>query len=439
MKAIIRGEIRLPKKEVTKGMLEAYTYKQELFGKEYDKTIRNFRKDSASYYFPRDLKKFRKYSNVPFSYEVSKGHEINFSMKFRPLEHQVKPIEDIVKIFKGNLNILFKAPTRFGKGYAMIAIAQKLRVSTLILVDKKLLVEQIVDDTNTYSDAIITELNAKTAKEYDKHSDIYVTTFQFLNANKDFLEEIKEDFGLLVVDECHSAAIGGTLRAIIGGVNTRYRLGVSATPSVPDRRLQGLLTDSFEEVKVVGEYIDGWIVDVFTYKLPRNYQLNLEKPVQPQYVNYFMLPEVVESIRELLISLKGKRVLIATPSQELQNLYIGVAESVGFRGAIMNSERVNLKLKEENLRKLNTGEINCLAGLTQLLKGWSGNLDVIIDLFAVGSQENTEQLLGRVRTKFEGKEQPIYIQLQSKYATNKNQRVLRWLKDLDMSNFKGDY
>ena len=435
----VSGEIKVPKDLATSKVLKHYTYKQKIFGMEYPKIIKNFRKSGNFVYLPRNISKFRKHFTNKFDYKVSDGRSVSFDMKFTPLPHQVESINKLVKEFKSNLNVLFKAPTRFGKGYVMVAVAQKLKVSTLILVDKKLLAQQIVEDTLEYSTASIELLNAKTIKEYDKSKDVYVATFQLLNSNKDFLSTIKDDFGLLVVDECHSASIGATYRSTIHKLNTRYRLGISATPSVPDKNLQGLLTDSFEPVKVIGEYNDGWIVDVYTHKLPVHYSLNLDLPIQPQYVNYFTDPKVVESIKDLLTVLKGKRVLIATPSQEIQNLYIQVAESVGFTGAVMNSESKNLKEKENNLLKLDSGEVNCLAGLNQLLKGWSGKLDVIIDLFSVGSQENVEQLLGRVRTKFDGKTQPMFIQLQSKYTTSKNEKVLRWLKDLPMGNFKGAY
>jgi superfamily II DNA or RNA helicase len=435
MKAIVKGEIQVPKHNISKEMLQAYTYKQKIFGRDYEKTIRNYRKDKDFYYFPRDLTKFRKHLNTPFEYHTSQGRSISFEMKFKPLSHQVEPINDIVSAFKGRLNVLFKAPTRFGKTFSVVSIINKLKTNALIIVDKKLLVEQFVEDTYEYSTATISELTAKTIKEYSKLSDIYITTFQFLHSNPLLLNKIKDDFGIVVVDECHSL-VADTYRKVLYSVNSRYRLGVSATPTSKAHGLTPLITDSFEEVKVEGKY-NGIEVDVYTYRLPRQYSLDMDKPISPQYTNYFLLQDTIYRIEDLLDSLKGYRVMLAIPNQTVQNRYADLAQSLGFKVGIMNSEPHNLKVKNETLDKFKEGELDLIVGLGQLMKGVSAPIEVIVDFFAVGNSEATEQLVGRARTVFEGRKCAKYIQLTSKYTTNKNDKVLKYLNNLDFTNFKG--
>ena len=110
---------------------------------------------------------------------------------------------------------------------------------------------------------------------------------------------------------------------------------------------------------------------------------------------------------------------------------------MGFSPAILNSEAKNKKLKDVNLDKLDKGQVDLLLGLTQVMKGWSGKLDIIIDMFAVGSEENVEQLVGRVRTPYEGKTLAMYIQCYSYLPTYKNKKVTRILNSLSFTESKG--
>lgn len=429
MEAIVTGEIRIPSSQVSKEMKDAYTYSYPLFGREYNKTIRNYRKVGNYVYFPRNLIKFRKYCNLKFKYNIAEGHKIDFKMVFPPLPYQEKPINAIVSKFSSNLNVMLEAQTRFGKSFSIVQVISLLKTNAIIIVDKKLLVSQFISDTNEYSKANIQEINKKNVASYDKSADIYITTFQFLNANPNLLDDIKQDFGMVVVDECHSV-VASTYRSVLYSFNSRYRLGVSATPTAKANNLTGLITDTFEPVKVVGKY-NGINVSYYKHRLPYHYQLDLSKPLSPQYSEYFLREDVTESVKSLILSLPEFRIMLAIPNQTVQNHYASVCRGIGRSVGIMNSEPHNLKLKEETLRNFKEGKLDTIVGLNQLMKGISAPIEIIIDFFAVGNVEATEQLVGRARTNFDGRKCSKYIQLQSKYKTNKNVKVENYLKNLD--------
>lgn len=438
MEVIVGGMIRLHKSQVNDKLLDAYTYSFQEFNKDRRSTLVNYAERGDYIYLPRNLDKFRSLSSLKFKYDVTSGTHLEFNLKFSPLPHQVKPIKEVLKLFKSNLDILLKAGTRFGKTYSAVNIIHSLKVSTLILVDKSLLVEQFIKDCSDYSDLTIQPITNLTKVT----SGAYITTFQYLNANPHLLDgedSITSKFGLVIVDECQ-VLTAETYRRTLYRFNSRYRLGVSATPSAKQRGLTNLITDSVGEVKVEGSY-DGIQVETYTYDLSKTYQFNPAINASEQLTTFFLRDEVVKDIKNLLLHIKQEqptaRVLLAFPYQALQNFYFDVAKDAGFSPAILNSEVKNKKLKTENLEKLKSGEVDFLLGLTQLMKGWSGELDYILDPFAVGSDEAVEQLIGRLRTAYDGKLVARYIQLYSYLPTYKNKKVTRILNNLDFTIPKG--
>ena len=438
MHVTIRGNIKVPKNEINEKLLDNYRYSYQEFNKDKESILYNFEEQGDYVYLPRNLDKFRSLSNLKFKYALTEGLPLNFKLTFPPLAHQVAPIKEVLHLFKSNIDVLLKAGTRFGKTYSAINIMQNLGVTTLILVDKTLLVQQFISDCNEYSDLNIQPLTNLTKVT----SGAYISTFQYLNANPHLLsgkDSITDRFGLVIVDECQILT-ADTYRNSLYKFNSRYRLGISATPSAKQRGLTNLITDSVGEVKVIGEY-KGIEVETFTYDLSKTYQYNPFMNVSEQLTTFFTREEVVDDIKNLLMFIKSEnptaRVLIATPYQALHSFYFDVGKELGYNPAILNSESKNKKLKDENLMKFDIGEVDLLLALTQVMKGWSGKLDYIIELFAVGSEENVEQLIGRLRTPYGNKPIPKFIQCYSYLPTFKNKKVTRILNGLGFTIPKG--
>jgi len=417
MKAIVEGTIKVAKSLIPKEILNEYTY----LSPSYDgmpTTVLNYYETDTEYWFPRNLHKFKALSNLKLDYNLTEGSpiELEFNDWFDLYPHQYKVHDYIIGHFKSDINCLVQAPTRFGKAAVAIGVIKSLKVKTLILVDKTLLVEQFIEDGRSYSTVDIGKL-----EKGKPLNDVTVTTFQFLNKNLELLKEIKESFGLVIVDELHvSAAV--TYKRIINSFPSRYRLGLTATPSRSSDNLTGVLYDLFGTVAIKGVNPNDMEVQWYNYKLPLHYKPSTYNPAK-SYNEYFLKEEVTMKIMELIDKYKDKTIMIATNSKLIQNHYTELSKELGLTTCVFNSDAINKKVQSENLEKVKDGTITLFSGLNVLLKGISiPKLEVVINLMSIGSEENLTQLLGRLKTKYEGKTSPLFINVTGKFGSYKTER-----------------
>lgn len=426
--ALVEGTIKVDKELVPNSMKWSYTYKKKsMDGLEY---VENFYITDTQIWFPRRLDKFKKFCNLKFNYNLVKGEPITFEFKdgYELFERQHKVHDSVIEHFKSDINCLVQAPTRFGKSITALGITKTLGTKTLILVDKTLLLNQFIEDGKKFSTVNIGKL------EKDKPLyDITVTTFQFLNSNRDLLKQIKNEFGLVIVDELHVSA-ANTYKRIISSFPSRYRLGLTATPSRSSDGLSNVLYDLFGEIAVIGINSDDMTVEWTVHTMPKDYDNNTYNPARA-YDKYFTDTLIVASIMKLVREHQDKTIMIATKSKKVQNLFANLAKSIGLNTCVFNSEAVNKKLQQDNLDKVNKGDITLFTGLDVMVKGVSiPRLEIIINLMGVSSEENLSQLIGRLKTKCEGKGTPLFIHCVPtgyNYKSNKTIEILR-----DMENVK---
>jgi len=136
--------------------------------------------------------------------------------KFELRENQ-KAIYDLV-----NDSCIIKANPSWGKTFTGIAIASKLGQKTLVVVHNKELLNQwvseiyktlnihagIVGDSKYYYDSVIT-----------------IGTFQTIRNN---ILDLKNKFGLVIVDECHHVP-AAVFKTVLDAFKARYKIGLSAT------------------------------------------------------------------------------------------------------------------------------------------------------------------------------------------------------------------
>jgi len=294
MKALVEGTIKVNKNVVPNVMLKAYTYRSPNFdGTTTD--VYNYYTTKDQYWFPRNLKKFQNYIPSTLEYNLNKGSPINFKFNkgFNLYDYQQKSHDEIIEHFKSDINCLMRAPTRYGKTAISVGVIKSLGVKTLILVDKTMLVEQFIEDGRQYSTIDIGRL-----EKGKPLNDVTVTTFQFLNKNPELLKAIKNEFGLLIVDELHvSAAV--TYKRIIQSFPTRYRLGLTATPSRSSDNLTGVLYDLFGEVAVIGINPNDMEVHWYNHKLSKHYKPSTYNPAK-SYNDYFLSEDITLEIMELI-------------------------------------------------------------------------------------------------------------------------------------------
>jgi superfamily II DNA or RNA helicase len=417
MTANVQGTIVVPKSHVSDKMRRKYTYIRKGFGGEPIVTY-SYTEDKLYSYFSRDLKKFRRYCELPFEYNLVEGGEIEGELAdgFKLYDYQEEVASKALAQLSSDINCLIHAPVRFGKTITLIHMITKLKRTTLILVDKTLLVDQFIEDTRKFSnlDIGVLDKNNETVRY-----DVAITTFQYLNANPELLKRIKGEFGVLAVDEMHVSA-ATTYANIINSFPTRYRIGVTATPTRSSDKLTGILHDMFGTDVIVGKNTNALKATIRKVTIPKQY---FPSPYSPKasLSKYLLSPEVQEVVAGLLKEHTGKTIMIVSDIKKVQAYYSDYA---------LNSD-MGKKERAEVMTKINSGEIKVFSGYNVMLKGVTiPKLEVIIHMFAATTHENVNQLRGRLLTppnEGESKE-PLFIELQTKNMSWKECQRERWLQ-----------
>ena len=224
-----------------------------------------------------DLKKYRNYSRVPFNipeyvysfdsditnltiniprgcgdilrqllkeinYKLSikdiedwttKGHRIYFKHKFEPRdEMQVQAINSYINEKKKNL--ILNCSCGFGKSFCALKIVEKLSISTLILVDENLLLDQWIDNIKNDCVFDLTKLGiVGKGKEDYKDKDIIVASKDTLINRPEIIEYINQHIGFVIVDEAHVAS-ADIFQGVLKNLSPTRVLGLTATPKRSD-------------------------------------------------------------------------------------------------------------------------------------------------------------------------------------------------------------
>ena len=216
---------------------------------------------------PRNWADARSYlRHSAFEDRRAHGTPINltFNTTFRPGQHQF--VEDIVSgIRRNGLGAIGQAGCGFGKTACATAVMAELDTTTLVVVHKEKLMQQ-------FSDACQQFLGVKPGIiqgnrcEY-KGFPISIGMIQSLY-QRDHGPDFYNYFGLLVCDETHRMA-APTFNEAICKINSRYRLGLTATPRRGDN-LEDVFFWHIGEIESVGR---GQFLDCSVYQIDWNPQL----------------------------------------------------------------------------------------------------------------------------------------------------------------------
>lgn len=164
-----------------------------------------------------------------FCQEIFKTN-LNFNGNLRPYQEDTisKTLEHFKKVTKGGI---WSIGTGMGKTVMALALVQKLGVKTIIIVHKKVLLEQWKERIEYFlPDARIGIIQGTTNDVEDK--DIILGMVQTLT-RKEHPRELFKDIGMIICDEVHTICCQ-TFSTILFKIQARYRLGLSATPTRKD-------------------------------------------------------------------------------------------------------------------------------------------------------------------------------------------------------------
>jgi superfamily II DNA or RNA helicase len=141
-------------------------------------------------------------------------------------------------------SVIISCYTGFGKTILAINLACVIKLKTLIIINKVILIKQWEDSIKRFCpDASVQKL---TTKSKITDSDFYI--MNAINVKK-MGDKFFNDIGLCIIDECH-LIMAESLSKSLHFISPRYLIGLSATPYRPDN-LDILLELYFGKNKII--------------------------------------------------------------------------------------------------------------------------------------------------------------------------------------------
>lgn len=289
-----------------------------------------------------------------------------------------------------------------GKSFMLSNLLAKLGVKTLIIANQKMLINQLSDEIYKILGERPTLLSAKNTTL----GDINVATSQFISQNPDVWYQIKDQISLIALDEAEALA-SPTVTKIFQRCPAKYKIYISATFSRSvDNRTDALIdfAGAKKIVLVNSALIKPTIIKVHceeVFYAPIN-----TKQYTKAKINFFSQPSIDDKVIQIVnYSLaKGRQVLIASDISEAQIRLCNSLNDLGIQSRVLSS-RTKDKDRIKALEEYAEGTTKCLIGFGVLNAGLSiPKIQTIIRHSTPSSKEKLEQLIGRGRRFFEGKE-----------------------------------
>ena len=165
------------------------------------------------------------------------GYDIDLEFKGSLRPHQELPVNKFLESCSGKIGIhksnggIISIQCGGGKTVIALNLIAKLKKKTLIIVHKEFLIDQWIERIEQFlPNARVGRLQG--SKIDINNKDIVLGMLQSVSM-KEFPEDTFKSFGFTVVDEAHHIAAEVFSRAL-PKINTKYSLGLSATPTRKD-------------------------------------------------------------------------------------------------------------------------------------------------------------------------------------------------------------
>ena len=189
---------------------------------------------------------------------------VKFEGNLRDEQKEVK--KEAIDILNKNGSVILSMYTGCGKTITSINIACAIKLKTLIIVNKIVLIKQWKESIlNFCPTAKIQELNTKS--KFDEDSDFYI--MNAINVPK-MKNNFFKSIGCCIIDECHLIMAESLSKSLLT-ICPRYLIGLSATPYREDG-LDKLLDFYFGSIKIIREMFRKHIV----YKVSSNLDIPIE-------------------------------------------------------------------------------------------------------------------------------------------------------------------
>ena len=176
--------------------------------------------------FISELIQFCKAENIPFKIidKRSKKKEITVSSTIE-LRHQQKEV--LERLDKKDFGVVVDPPNS-GKTIIGLELIVRKRQPTLILVHRRQLFDQWMDRIQSFLRIPKDKIGQIGNQKNKIGKEITIAMIQSLT-RKESLEYLSNEFGMIIVDECHHIP-AKSFRSVISQLNSYYLYGLTATP-----------------------------------------------------------------------------------------------------------------------------------------------------------------------------------------------------------------
>lgn len=367
---------------------------------------------------------------VPDECSILEPKPIDLTFKGNLLKEQNAPVGEYLKCARDPMRMggILQLPPGSGKTVMALYIICQLKVQTMIIVHKDFLLNQWKERIEQYvPEAKVGLLRQKSVET--KGYDITIASLQSLSM-KDYDSGTFDDFGLVVIDECHHIAAQVFSKALMK-VNFKYALGLSATV----QRKDGL------------SKVFKWFIGDIVYKVAKKNSVKCEVDIaifeddSPAYLQEHHLfngkinmarminniasfaPRVefvVDKLFEILEEAPSRSVIMLSDRrQHLED----IRSSITLRDASLGKDTGMYVggMKHEDLE--NSKEKRVILGTYNMVsEGF--DLPRLDTLFLLTSKSDVTQSVGRVQRKHEYTEEdniPLVVDIVDKFSVFENQ------------------
>lgn len=233
-KGCVLSKENMSNKEIEKIKLDLYVKPLNIAGNTESSNFAVYRESPNHYRVPRF------YGTTRFNVTINFKNEEKINLKFNgilkeSLEQHIavqKSIDTLCDVGGGILSL----PTGYGKTTCALAILSQLSVKTIIIVHKEFLMNQWIERIKQFlPDATIGIIRQN---KCETNKDVTIAMLQTL-CIKEFDKGLFKNYGLTIIDEAHHICSRVFSKALFK-INTKYILGLSATPDRKDGLTQVL-------------------------------------------------------------------------------------------------------------------------------------------------------------------------------------------------------
>ena len=373
---------------------------------------------------------------VADDYKLNKCIQMNKDIEFKGTlrDYQEEPIncyENIVSTMVKAYGVgggILQVPPGWGKTVMAIYLMSKLKLKTLVIVHKDFLIQQWRERLQTYMSNV--DIGLIKGKNVDiDGKDVVIGTLQSISM-KNYDQNIFNDFGFVVIDECHHLGAQVFSQAL-RKVNFTYSLGLSATVTRKDgltKVFKWYLGDIVYKAKNDKKSSSTQVIIKHFNEIHNEYSREIllynNKPNVSRMLNnicYFYKRNliIVDEISKLYHDTKREILVLSDRREQLSMLYELLKkkriEDVGYYMGGMK----NVELCESEKKRIILGTYNMIS------EGF--DLPKLNTLVMASPKSDIEQTVGRIHRQLEHERlyQPLVVDINDNFSIFKNQSKKR--------------